>query len=67
MDRFNLEIKISDNYDFVDRLNDICLGVLEYDMSKDEIANAINGLAAMLKLHTDITLDVYRKVFKLEN
>lgn len=67
MDRFNLEIKISDNYDFVDRLNDICRGVLEYDMSKDEIANAINGLAVMLKLHTDITLDVYRKVFKLEN
>ena len=58
MDRFNLEQKITETYNFIDRLNDISYGVLELGMTNDEIANAIDGLAVLLKIHTEKLLNL---------
>lgn len=66
MDRFDLEEKINDTYNFVDRLNDISYGVLELGMTNDEIANAIGGLAVLLKIHTQKLFDTFVQVHKLD-
>lgn len=66
MDRFNLEAKITDTYNFIDHLNDISYGVLELDMTRDEIANAIDGLAVLLKIHTQKLFDTFSQVYKLD-
>jgi hypothetical protein len=66
MDRFDLESKINQTYHFVDTLNDISYGVLEIGMTNDEIVNAIDGLAVMLKLHTDKLFDTFTQVHKLD-
>lgn len=66
-DRFDLESKITDTYHFVDHLNDISYGVLENNLSPDEIANALNGLAVVLKCHTDKLFEVFSQVLKLDN
>lgn len=66
MDRFDLEEKINDTHNFVDRLNDISYGVLELGMTNDEIANAIDGLAVLLKIHTQKLFDTFTQVHKLD-
>lgn len=66
MDRFDLESKISETYNFVDRLNDISYGVLEMEMTNDEVANALDGLAVLLKVHTNRLFDTFVEVHKLD-
>lgn len=66
MNRFDLEEKITKTYNFVDNLNDISYGILEVGMSNDEIVNAIDGLAVMLKIHTDKLFDVFKQVNHLD-
>lgn len=66
MDRFSLEQKITETYNFIDRLNDISYGVLELGMTNDEIANAIDGLAVLLKIHTQKLFDTFTQVHKLD-
>ena len=66
MDRFDLESKISETYNFVDRLNDISYGVLEMEMTSDEVANALDGLAVLLKVHTTRLFDTFVQVHKLD-
>lgn len=66
MDRFDLEEEINDTHNFVDRLNDISYGVLELGMTNDEIANAIDGLAVLLKIHTQKLFDTFARVHKLD-
>ena len=66
MDRFDLESKISETYNFVDRLNDISYGVLEMEMTNDEVANALDGLAVLLKVHTNRLFDTFVQVHKLD-
>ena len=66
MDRFDLESKISETYNFVDRLNDISYGILEMEMTNDEVANALDGLAVLLKVHTNRLFDTFVQVHKLD-
>lgn len=66
MDRFDLENKITETHNFVDRLNDISYGILEIGMTNDEIVNAVDGLAVLLKLHADKLFDVFTQVHKLD-
>ena len=66
MDRFDLESKISETYNFVDRLNDISYGILEMEMTNDEVANALDGLAVLLKVHTNRLFDTFVEVHKLD-
>jgi hypothetical protein len=66
MDRFALEEKINQTYNFIDTLNDISYGIMEVGMTNDEIVNAIDGLAVMLKLHTQKLFDTFTEVHKLD-
>lgn len=66
-DRFDLESKITDTYHFVDHLNDLSYGVLETNLSQDEIADALHGLAVVLKCHTDRLFNVFTQALKLDN
>ena len=66
-DRFDLESKITDTYTFVDRLNDLSYGVLETNLSQDEIADALHGLAIVLKCHTDKLFEVFTQALKLDD
>lgn len=66
MDKFDLELKITETLNFIDRLNDISYGVLELDLSKDDTVNAIDGIAVLLKLHTEKLFDIFKEVFELD-
>ena len=66
-DRFDLESKITDTYHFVDHLNDLSYAVLEGNLSEDEIANALHGLAVLVKVHSDKLFEVFSQVFKLDS
>ncbi len=65
-DRFDLEDKINHTYTFIDTLNDISYGIMEVGMTNDEIVNAIDGLAVMLKLHTQKLFDTFVQVHQLD-
>ena len=67
MDRFDLENKITETHNFVDRLNDISYGILEVGMSNDEIINAIDGLAVLLKIHANKLFDIFIQVHRLDS
>jgi len=64
--RFDLEQKILETHNFVDRLNDISYGVIEVGMTQDEVSNAIDGLAVLIKLHAEKLFDLYKKTFNLD-
>jgi hypothetical protein len=66
MDRFELEGQIMNLHSIIDSLNDISYGVLESDLSKDEVANAIEGLAVVTKLKIEKLFDVFVSVFNLD-
>jgi len=66
MDRFDLEEKINHTYNFIDTLNDISYGIMEVGMTNDEIVNALDGLAVMLKLHTQKLMDTFTQVHQLD-
>jgi hypothetical protein len=65
-DRFNLEDEINQLYTFADQLGNISEGVLEQDLSTDEIANAIEGLRVIMKLQTQKLHDTMSQCFKLD-
>jgi hypothetical protein len=66
MTRYDLEQKIHETHNFVDHLNDISYGVLETQITNDEIADAIHGVAILLKLHTEKMFDLYKRAFNLD-
>ena len=66
MDRFDLENKINQTYHFVDMLNDLNYGVLETELTQDEISNALDGMAVLLKCHIDKLFDTFTQVHKLD-
>jgi hypothetical protein len=65
-DRFDLESKITDTYHFVDHLNDLSYVVLDGHLSNDEIANALHGLAVLVKVHSDKLFQVFSEALKLD-
>lgn len=66
MDRFDLEEQIMKLHSIVDSLNDICYGVLECDMDKHEIANALDGLAVLTEVRLNKLFDVFKQAFRLD-
>lgn len=66
MDRFDLEDKITQLYSLIDSMNDISYGILEGDLSRDETANAIDGLAVATKLKIEKLWDTFIQVHKLD-
>ena len=65
-DRFDLESKITDTYHFVDHLNDLSYSVLENNLTEDEIASALHGLAVLVKVHSDKLFQVFSEALKLD-
>jgi hypothetical protein len=65
-DRFDLENEISALYNFAENLGTLSEGVLEQDLSKDEIVNAIEGLRVMLSLQANKLFDTMTQCFKLD-
>ena len=65
-DRFDLENEISALYNFADNLGTLSEGILEQNLSKDEIINAIEGLRVMLSLQTNKLMDTMSQCFKLD-
>ena len=66
MDRFDLEDRITNLHSIVDSLNDISYGIIEGEFSKDEAANAVDGLAVLTKVKIEKLFDVFTQVFELD-
>jgi hypothetical protein len=66
-DRFNLEDEISTLYSFVQQLDTLNEGILEHDMSRDNISNVICGIKVMLELHAEKMQDTMCQCFKLDS
>jgi len=65
-DRFDLENEISALHNFADNLGTLSEGIMEQDLSKDEIVNAIEGLRVMLSLQANKLMDTMSQCFKLD-
>lgn len=66
MDRFDLEYRITRNYDFSQYLRDLADGLMEKDMKQEDVISAIKGLSVMLDLHTEKLFDTFVQVFELD-
>ena len=65
-DRFDLEHEINCLYSFGENLKTLNEGVIEQELSNDEIANAIEGIRVLLDLHTKKLFDTMSQCFKLD-
>jgi hypothetical protein len=65
--RFDLENEIMTLHTFADNLGTLSEGILEHDLSQDEIVNAIEGIKVMLTLQTNKLMDTMSQCFKLDD
>jgi len=65
-DRFDLEDEISSLYSLSVNLETLREGILEYDLEKDEIVNALQGISVLLTLQTNKLMDTMTQCFKLD-
>lgn len=65
-DRFNLEDEINTLYSFSDQLGTLSEGILEHDLSKDDIVNVIEGIKVMLNLQAQKLHDTMSQCFNLD-
>lgn len=66
-DRFDLEREILTLHEFTNQLDLVNEGILEYDLSLDDAANAITGIKVMLDLHAQKMFDTMRMCFNLKD
>lgn len=66
-DRFDLETEISVLYNFADQLGSLSEGILEHNLTNDEVVNALEGVKVLINLHTNKLLDTMSQCFKLDN
>ena len=66
-DRFDLETEISGLYNFADQLGSLSEGILEHNLTNDEVVNALEGVKVLINLHTNKLLDTMSQCFKLDN
>ena len=64
-DRFSLESEINELYSFSQQLENLNVGILEYDLSKDDISNVIEGLKIMIDLHAQKMESTMIEIFNL--
>ena len=64
-DRFNLEDEINTLYSFSDQLGTLSEGILEHNLSQDDIVNVIEGLRVMINLQTTKLHDTMCQCFRL--
>jgi len=66
-DRFDLENEISTLYTFSDQLGTLSEGILEHDLTNDEVVSVIEGLKVMLNLQAQKLHDTMCQCFNLDN
>ena len=66
-DRFNLEDEINTLYSFSDQLGTLSEGILEHDLSNDDVVNVIEGLRVMINLQATKLQDTMCQCFNLDN
>jgi hypothetical protein len=66
MNRFDIEEQISKGYNFSQTIKDVGDGIIDQNLSQDDIVNVLNGLSIMLDLHTSKSLDIMKQIFKLD-
>lgn len=66
-DRFNLEDEISQLYNFSDQLGTLSEGILEHNLTHDDIVNVIEGLKVMISLQANKLHDTMSQCFRLNN
>lgn len=64
--RFDLEQEISTLYSYSEQLAGISEGILEYNMSSEDVVNAIEGIKVMLNLHAQKMMDTLSQCFHLD-
>jgi hypothetical protein len=65
-DRFNLEEEISQLYNFADQLGTLSEGILEHNLSQDEVSSGLEGLKVLLTIHANKLSDTMSQCFKLD-
>lgn len=65
-DRFNLEDEINTLYSFSDQLGTLSEGILEHNLTTDEIVNVIEGLRVMINLQAQKLNDTMCQCFRLD-
>lgn len=65
--RFDLENEINTIYNFAEHLGTLSEGILEHDITNDEIVNVIEGLRVMLNLHAQKLHDTMCQCFSLDS
>ena len=65
-DRFDLETEISNIHTFADQLGTLSEGILEHELTSDEIVNVIEGMRVMLNLHAQKLHDTMSQCFHLD-
>ena len=66
-DRFNLEDEINTLYSFSEQLGSLSEGILEHDLSNDDVVNVIEGLRVMINLQATKLQDTMCQCFNLDN
>lgn len=65
-DRFDLETEIGNIHNFADQLGTLSEGILEHELSNDEIVNVIEGMRIMINLHAQKLHDTMSQCFGLD-
>jgi hypothetical protein len=65
-DRFDLENEIMELHSFISNLDSVAHGVMERDLSQDEIVNVLSGMSVLLELHISKLHDTMSQVFNLD-
>lgn len=66
-DRLNLEEEISQLHNFADQLGTLSEGILEHNLSQDEVSNGLEGLKVLLTIHAYKLHDTMTQCFKLDD
>lgn len=65
-DRFELENRISQFGNFANIIRDLSHCIMEYDLSTDEVVNALEGIAVTIDNHERLTFDTFIQTLKLD-
>ncbi len=61
-DRFEMETQIMSCWNVTTDLKDLTEGVLEYDMSQDQIANALMGMQELYEIRFDKLFRIFEQL-----
>jgi len=64
--RFDLDQQITKMVFFSDNLRDLSQNIIENELSKNQISDALNGLAVLIDSYNYVTMDIMKQVFKLD-